>query len=60
LVFWFAVLPAFLSFGLIAFAVSEPEPDPSREAARNPLNRMDFHGLCRPVLSSLRLAICIQ
>ncbi|KYG21377.1 MFS transporter [Bradyrhizobium sp. AT1] len=36
LVFWFAVLPAFLSFGLIAFAVSEP--DPSREPAKNPLN----------------------
>ncbi|MCP1738174.1 MULTISPECIES: MFS transporter [Bradyrhizobium] len=38
LVFWVAVLPAFLSFGLIAFAVSEPEPDPSREPAKNPLN----------------------
>ncbi|MGY4411326.1 MFS family permease [Bradyrhizobium sp. LB7.1] len=38
-VFWVAVLPAFLSFGLIAFAVSEPEPDPSRELAKNPLNR---------------------
>ena len=37
-VFWVAVLPAFLSFGLIAFAVSEPEPDPSRVPARNPLN----------------------
>jgi MFS family permease len=37
-VFWVAVLPAFLSFGLIAFAVSEPEPDPSRESAKNPLN----------------------
>nr|WP_246554038.1 MFS transporter [Bradyrhizobium ottawaense] len=37
-VFWVAVLPAFLSFGLIAFAVSEPEPDPSREPAGNPLN----------------------
>ena len=37
-VFWVAVLPAFLSFGLIAFAVSEPEPDPSREPANNPLN----------------------
>ncbi|MET4797921.1 MFS transporter [Bradyrhizobium sp. LB11.1] len=37
-VFWVAVLPAFLSFGLIAFAVDEPEPDPSREPAKNPLN----------------------
>jgi MFS family permease len=25
-------------FGLIAFAVSEPEPDPGREPSRNPLN----------------------
>ncbi|WP_349509849.1 MFS transporter [Bradyrhizobium sp. Gha] len=37
-VFWLAVLPAFLSFGLIAFAVSEPEPDANREPAKNPLN----------------------
>jgi len=37
-VFWVAVLPAFLSFGLIALAVSEPEPDEAREPAKNPLN----------------------
>lgn len=37
-VFWVAVVPAFLSFGLIAFAVKEPEPDASREPAKNPLN----------------------
>lgn len=39
-VFWVAVVPAFLSFGLIAFAVKEPEPEPdaSREPAKNPLN----------------------
>src|SRR5215468_5847840 len=37
-VFWVAVLPAFLSFALIAFAVSEPEPDATREPSRNPLN----------------------
>ena len=37
-VFWFAVAPAFLSFALIAFGVSEPEPDPRREPSRNPLN----------------------
>lgn len=37
-VFWVAVLPAFLSFGLIAFAVNEPEPDASREPVSNPLN----------------------
>src|SRR5882757_3172526 len=37
-VFWVAVLPAFLSFGLIALAVSEPEPDAGRELTKNPLN----------------------
>jgi MFS family permease len=37
-VFWVAVLPAFLSFGLIACAVAEPEPEASREPAKNPLN----------------------
>jgi MFS family permease len=37
-VFWVAVLPAFLSFGLITFAVTEPEPDAGREPAKNPLN----------------------
>lgn len=37
IVFWVAVLPAFLSFGLIALAVHEPA-DPSREPAKNPLN----------------------
>lgn len=37
-VFWVAVVPAFLSFGLIAFAVKEPEADPSRGPAQNPLN----------------------
>ena len=37
-VFWVAVVPAFLSFGLIAFAVDEPEPEASREPVKNPLN----------------------
>ncbi|MGV7213620.1 MFS transporter [Bradyrhizobium sp. UFLA05-112] len=37
-VFWVAVLPAFLSFALITFAVSEPEPDGARAPAPNPLN----------------------
>lgn len=37
-VFWVAVLPAFLSFALIAFAVSEPEPAAGQEATGNPLN----------------------
>ncbi|MDD1526536.1 MFS transporter [Bradyrhizobium sp. WBOS7] len=38
IVFWVAVLPAFLSFGLITFGVNEPDPDPSRELVKNPLN----------------------
>lgn len=38
IVFWVAVLPAFLSFALITFAVREPDPEPGREAAGNPLN----------------------
>ncbi|WFU38907.1 MFS transporter [Bradyrhizobium sp. CB82] len=37
-VFWVAVLPAFLSFALIAFVVSEPEHDGALEPSRNPLN----------------------
>jgi MFS family permease len=37
-VFWVAVLPAFLSFALIAFAVSEPEGIAARAPAQNPLN----------------------
>lgn len=38
IVFWVAVLPAFLSFGLITFGVNEPDPDPSRRPVKNPLN----------------------
>ncbi|WP_341510145.1 MFS transporter [Bradyrhizobium sp. ISRA442] len=37
-VFWVAVVPGFLSFGLIALAVNEPEPDAKGEPAKNPLN----------------------
>ncbi|OAF15973.1 MFS transporter [Bradyrhizobium neotropicale] len=37
-VFWVAIVPGFLSFGLIALAVNEPTPDASRESAKNPLN----------------------
>jgi MFS family permease len=37
-VFWFAVLPAFLSFALIAFGVSEPDSAAGREPSQNPLN----------------------
>ncbi len=37
-VFWAAVLPGFLSFALIAFAVREPDHRADRNGARNPLN----------------------
>jgi MFS family permease len=37
-VFWFAVLPAFLSLALIVFAVHEPEHRNSGHKAQNPLN----------------------
>jgi MFS family permease len=37
-VFWVAVLPAFLAFGLIAFAVTEPDSGGCSAEAKNPLN----------------------
>src|SRR5689334_20164359 len=37
-VFWVAVIPAFLSFGLIAFAVREPERPAGVRAVRSPLS----------------------
>jgi MFS family permease len=37
-VFWAAVLPGFLSFALIAFAVREPDQQGDRHGAQNPLN----------------------
>jgi MFS family permease len=38
-VFWIAVVPAFISFALIAFAVHEPERPPDVHAVRAPLSR---------------------
>jgi len=37
-VFWFAILPAFLSLALLLFAVHEPERRGGQSTARNPLN----------------------
>ncbi len=37
-VFWIAVIPAFLSFGLIAFAVREPERPAATKPVRAPLS----------------------
>jgi MFS family permease len=38
LVFWLAVIPAFLSFGLIAFAVKEPERPAELPTVKSPLS----------------------
>ena len=38
LVFWLAVIPAFLSFGLIAFAVQEPERPAELRKVKSPLS----------------------
>ncbi len=41
-VFWVAVLPAFLAFGLIVFAVHEPARAPAVRQVRNPLSRAEL------------------
>jgi MFS family permease len=47
-VFWFAVLPAFLSFGLIAFAVKEPHRTGGVRVVRAPLSRAELARLGAP------------
>jgi len=47
LVFWIAVIPAFLSFGLIAFAVREPERPVELRKIRMPLSRAELRRLGR-------------
>jgi MFS family permease len=44
-VFWLAVLPAFLSMGLITFAVSEPERPAGLRAVQSPLSLAELGGL---------------
>jgi MFS family permease len=39
LVFWFAVIPAFLSFAVIVFGVQEPERPADQPPVRSPLSR---------------------
>ncbi|MCB1485848.1 MAG: MFS transporter, partial [Bauldia sp.] len=41
-VFWVAVIPAFLSFGLIATLVKEPERPPTDRKVRAPLSRAEL------------------
>jgi MFS family permease len=42
LVFWFAVIPAFLSFAVIALAVREPERPADLKPVRSPLSRAEI------------------
>ncbi len=44
-VFWIAVIPAFLSFGLILFAVREPERPKDLRQVRMPLSRSEISRL---------------
>jgi MFS family permease len=44
-VFWFAVLPAFLSLALIVFAVHEPEPAEGLREVRNPVSLTEIRNL---------------
>ncbi|MCW5750436.1 MAG: MFS transporter [Alphaproteobacteria bacterium] len=41
-VFWVAVIPAFLAFGLIVFAVHEPKRQEGLRQVRNPLSRREL------------------
>jgi MFS family permease len=45
LVFWVAVLPAFLSFLLILAAVKEPERQPGLRQIKNPISRAELYAL---------------
>jgi MFS family permease len=42
LVFWIAVVPAFLSFALIVFAVRDPDRSAGSEPVRSPLSRTEL------------------
>src|SRR5262245_61063145 len=42
LVFWFAVIPAFLSFAVIIFVVQEPERPADQPPVRSPLSRAEI------------------
>jgi MFS family permease len=42
LVFWFAVIPAFLSFAVIVFGVREPERPADQPPVRSPLSRAEI------------------
>ncbi len=44
-VFWFAVIPAFLSLALIVFAVREPDRTQARRSVRNPISLTEIGNL---------------
>jgi MFS family permease len=44
-VFWFAIIPAFLSLALISFAVREPERPQGRRSVRNPVSLTEIRNL---------------
>jgi MFS family permease len=44
-VFWFAVIPAFLSFALIVLAVREPDRPPGLRNVRNPISLTEIKNL---------------
>lgn len=46
-VFWIAVIPAFLSVGLIVFAVRDPDRRPGLREVRSPLSRRELARLSR-------------
>ncbi len=48
LVFWVAVLPAFLSLLLILIAVKEPERQPALRQIKNPISRAELYALGSP------------
>lgn len=45
-VFWVAVIPAFLSFFLIVFAVREPRRPANLRKVKNPISRAELRRLC--------------
>ena len=53
-VFWIAVVPAFLSFAVIAFGVSDPERPAGAKTVRSPLSRAEMKRLGGAYLAGRR------
>ncbi|MBI2017285.1 MAG: MFS transporter, partial [Candidatus Rokubacteria bacterium] len=56
LVFWIAVIPAFLSLAVMIFGVTEPEAHRQPGAARSPIRAADFRALGAPYWSLVLIA----